>query len=72
MEAMGRIYGMDSKTMFKDEKLIINTTHPLIKKLAENPDDDTVKLLYGLARLGNNTMEPGDINDFVKLALKKI
>ena len=72
MEAMGRIYGMDQGSMFKDEKLIVNTAHPLIRKLAETPDDETVKLLYGLARLGNNTMEPAAINDFVKLILKKL
>ena len=72
MEAMGRIYGMGQSAAFKDEKLIVNAAHPLIKKLAESPDDETVKLLYGLARLGNNTMEPAAINDFVKLILKKI
>jgi len=71
MEAMGRIYGMDPKAVFKDEKLIVNTAHPAIKRLADNPDGDTIKLLYGLARLGNNSMEPADTGEFIKLILRK-
>lgn len=70
MEAMGRIYGMDS-SVFKDEKVIVNTAHPLIKLMGA-PDEEAVRLLYNLARLSNNTLEPADTSGFVKLILKKL
>ncbi len=71
MEAMGRIYGMES-SMFRDEKLVINTNSGIIKKLIDSPDDETISMLYHLARLSNNTLPPAEAAGFVKQIIKKL
>lgn len=74
MQEMARLFGGPDgmADMYKAEyTLVLNSTHPLYKKLAalEGDDTDTAKLLasqvYDLARLAQHPLESGDMTAFI-------
>ncbi len=75
MQDMMKMYSMGSgnEDMFKtddDQTLILNASHPLVKKVMEKPDSDTGKLiseqLYDLAVLANKQLPPDEMKKFIE------
>ncbi|MDR3317881.1 MAG: molecular chaperone HtpG [Clostridiales bacterium] len=67
MQTMGRLMGMAEG--FRDERLLINTASPVIKRLTDNPDANEIRYCYDLARLSVGALAPTEVNGFIELAV---
>ena len=73
MEEMMRMYGMsgmDASMFGSHATLVLNANHPLVKYIADNKENDNVKLickqLYDLAMLAHKPLNPEEMTAFVQ------
>ncbi|MBQ4064649.1 MAG: molecular chaperone HtpG [Clostridia bacterium] len=62
---MMKLYGMGGDMPAPDGELILNAACPMIRRLAEKPDEAVVKHLYLLALLGQRALTADELREFL-------
>lgn len=76
MDETQKYYGMPSMGNMLKYTLILNTSNPLVESInaldnGENKDK-AIKYVYDLARLGQGSLSPEEINDFIKASAENL
>ena len=62
---MMKLYGMGGDMPAPDGELILNAACPMIRRLADKPDETVVRHLYMLAVLGQRTLTAEELREFL-------
>ncbi len=62
---MMKLYGMGGDMPAPDGELILNAACPMIRRLADKPDESVAKHLYMLALLGQRTLSADELREFL-------
>ncbi len=62
---MMKLYGMGGDMPAPDGELILNAACPMIRRLADKPDEDVAKHLYMLALLGQRALTADELREFL-------
>ncbi len=62
---MMKLYGMGGDMPAPDGELILNAACPMIRRLADKPDESVAKYLYMLALLGQRTLTADELREFL-------
>lgn len=76
MDETQKYYGMPSMGNMLKYTLILNTSNPLVESINALDDgenkDRAIKYVYDLARLGQGSLSPEEINDFIKASAENL
>lgn len=76
MDETQKYYGMPSMGNMLKYTLILNTSNPLVESINALDDgenkDKAIKYVYDLARLGQGSLSPEEINDFIKASAENL
>lgn len=76
MDETQRYYGMPSMGNMLKYTLILNTANPLVESINALDDGENksraIKYVYDLARLGQGSLSPEEINDFIKASAENL
>lgn len=76
MDETQKYYGMPSMGNMLKYTLILNTSNPLVESINALDDGENknkaIKYVYDLARLGQGSLSPEEINDFIKASAENL
>ena len=76
MDETQKYYGMPSMGNMLKYTLILNTSNPLVESINALDDGENknkaIKYVYDLARLGQGSLSPEEINDFIKVSAENL
>lgn len=76
MDETQKYYGMPSMGNMLKYTLILNTSNPLVESINALDDgenkDKAIRYVYDLARLGQGSLSPEEINDFIKASAENL
>lgn len=76
MDETQKYYGMPSMGNMLKYTLILNTSNPLVESINALDDgenkDRAIRYVYDLARLGQGSLSPEEINDFIKASAENL